>query len=284
MKFDFHCHTNCSDGTLSPEQLVNLALERQVEVLAITDHDSVAAYKQFPPGNHQLGQTEERSLTLISGCEFSAVWNGQLVHIVGLDFDLDDAGIQSLLAETLSVRRVRCEKIASALEKVGIEGALDGAQKFAASGVPGRPHFARYLVESGRVPNEKKAFKKYLGNGRPGDIRVDWPELSQVVEAIVRAGGLSIIAHPVHYKMSRTKLLRLVDDFQSFGGRALEVVSGKQPSNQIQQLVQIANDRNMLCSAGSDFHQPNQPWADLGKAALLPKAAVPVWTECKSLS
>jgi len=283
MKFDFHCHTNCSDGTLSPEQLLSLAFDRNIEALAITDHDTVSAYERYPPGEIRSSQDNEKSLKLISGCEFSALWNDRLIHIVGLDFDLDNQDVLALLKEAVVLREERSKSIADALEKCGIENALEGAKKYTASGMVGRPHFARYLVEIGAVPNEKKAFKKYLGKGKAGDIRVEWPSLERVVQAITSAGGVSIIAHPIHYDLTRTKLLKLVEDFQQAGGGGIEVISGKQTPNQVQQLVEIANQRNMLSSAGSDFHRPNQPWADLGKIADLPKTANPVWTDCKSI-
>lgn len=283
MKFDFHCHTSCSDGTLSPKQLIDLAFERDIEVLAITDHDTVAAYGQFPPGNYQRDHSDGRSLKLISGCEFSALWNGIVVHVVGLDFDLESSDIQQLLSRATSLREERAIRVGAALEKLGIANAYAGAKKQADKGVVARPHFARYLVESGIVPTEKKAFKKYLGKGKPGDIKVEWPSVEMVAEAVSAAGGVSILAHPVHYDLTRTKLLRLVGDFQSAGGRAIEVLSGKQPANQVQQLVDIANQNDMLSSAGSDFHRPGQPWADLGKIVALPNKATPVWTEIKSL-
>lgn len=284
MKIDLHCHTHCSDGTLSPEQLVQLAIERGLDVLAITDHDSVAAYKDYPPGVYKSDDAQnDEGLRLISGCEFSALWNGAVIHIVGLDFDLEAQQIKELNAETAVLRDKRSQSIAEALAKLGIEGSYEGAKRIAGDGIVGRPHFARYLVEAGVVPNEKKAFKKYLGKGKPGNTKVEWPSVERVVDVIQSAGGVSVVAHPIHYDFTRTKLLRFFDEFKSVGGRAIEVMSGKQQSNQVQQLIEIANQRNLLCSQGSDFHKPNQPWADLGNIAALPKAAEPVWRECKSL-
>jgi len=285
MKIDLHCHTNRSDGTLSPEQLFQLAIERDLDVLAITDHDSIAAYKDYPPGVYESdGAQNDEGLMLISGCEFSALWSGSVIHIVGLDFDLDAQEVIDLNAETAELREQRGHSISDALAKLGIEGCYEGAKRLAGDGLVGRPHFARYLVELGVVPNEKKAFKKYLGKGKPGDTKIEWPSVEKVVKVIQSAGGVSVVAHPIHYDFTRTKLLRFFDEFKQAGGRAIEVISGKQPPNQVQQLIEIANERDLLCSQGSDFHKPDQPWAELGNIATLPKMATPVWRECKSLA
>lgn len=284
MKFDLHCHTNCSDGTLTPEQLVQRALSAKTELLAITDHDSLAAYKEYLPGRYFLSEEgavasdgQGHSLELISGCEFSAIWNGVVIHIVGLDMDLKSPEVKELLDNQLVRRIERGELIAAYFDGIGIPDSLAGAKRIAGDATLGRPHFARYLVEQGVVDSEKKAFKKYLGKGKPGDIKVKWPTVPEVVKIVEAAGGLSVIAHPVKYDFTRTKLLRLADEFKEAGGDAIEVISGKQPPNEIQQLVDAANQRGLLSSAGSDFHRPGQPWADLGKIPSLPSNAQPIW-------
>lgn len=286
MKVDFHCHTHCSDGTLSPAEVIDLALEQQLDAFAITDHDSVQAYTAFPPGNYAYSSETDKYLTLISGCEFTALWSGSVIHIVGLDFDIESKPLTELLENSRLAREERSIRIAAALEKVGVTGALEGAREFALTetSVVGRPHFAKFLVKAGVVSNEKQAFGKFLGSGKLGDVKTEWPSLRRVAEVIAESNGIAIIAHPIHYDFTRTKLLRLIEDFVSYGGRGIEVISGNQPSNQVQQLTDIANQRNMLCSAGSDFHQPGQPWASLGQIMELSGAARPVWTECDSLA
>ena len=276
MKTDFHCHTNCSDGMLTPSELMGLAHERGIELLAITDHDSVEVYKQLPLGVYENPEAKDKPLQLISGCEFSAVWDGGVVHIVGLGFRLEAIEVKALLARNAQAREERAERIAAVLEKMGAENALEGAKRHAGDGTIGRPHFARYLVEIGLVDSEKKAFRKYLGKGKPGAVKPLWASIPEVVSAIRAAGGVAILAHPTKYDLTRTKLLRLLDEFCDAGGNVIEVISGKQPSNETQQLVDIANERQMFCSSGSDFHQPGQPWAALGEIPVLPKNAKPV--------
>ena len=125
MKIDFHCHTNCSDGVVPPKELIDLALENGVDVLAITDHDTLGAYDQLPLGLHvsdtralaNAPEGESASLRLISCCEFSALWNGQVIHIVGLNFDLQSAAIHALLEQNLRSREDRAKRIGAALEK-----------------------------------------------------------------------------------------------------------------------------------------------------------------------
>ncbi len=271
MLYDLHSHSSASDGILSPAALVSRASANNVSVLALTDHDTVA-------GIHEArAQAERENLQLIAGIEFSSQWQGRSIHIVGLDIDPDSAALQGAVAQQAAVRTRRAERIAAKLERLGFAGALAAAQGFAGDAVIGRPHFARFLVEAGHVKNTEQAFKKYLGAGKAGDIKQDWPDFEQVIAWIHQAGGLAVLAHPCKYKMTRSKLCAMVQAFADLGGDALEVVSGPQSPNQTRDMLGIAVKFGLKVSCGSDFHQPGQVWQELGKFASLPEDVDGIW-------
>ena len=126
------------------------------------------------------------------------------------------------------------------------------------------------------------AFKKYLGNGKAGDVRHLWPPLKVVIEWIIASGGIAVLAHPARYKLTATKLRELVRDFCDAGGEAIEVVSGSQRAEDTKKLAALANDHGLLASCGSDFHDPDNRWADLGQFAPLPTDVTPVWEQWKT--
>jgi len=269
--FDLHCHTHFSDGLLSPEAVVARAKERGVAVLAITDHDTIAA----------LGIAQKAALgagiTLISGIEFSSQWGKGGVHIVGLGVDVNSPTLMAAVKFQEEARTARALAIADRLSKAGFPGALLGAQEIAGNATLGRPHFAQYLVAIGAVKNINAAFKKYLGTGKSADVKYQWPLMDQVIGWIHAAGGVAVLAHPAKYELTRTKMCALVDSFVAAGGDALEVISGLQPAALTEDLLRIAKARSLYASCGSDFHFPDQPWQDLGGFGKLPAQAKPVW-------
>lgn len=266
---DLHCHTTASDGHLEPQALVEAAAAASVTVLAITDHDTTAAYDGIvavPEG-----------LELINGIELSCRWRNVGVHVVGLNFDRHHPVMQQAVAAQMQRREERAERIAEVLSRKGFAGSLAGARALAGREAVGRPHFARYLESIGAVRSVDEAFQKYLGNGKPGDIKQMWPELEEVVGWIVAAGGVAVLAHPAKYELTRTRLRALLDDFIAAGGRAMEVSSGQQPDTLTRDLALLCNERGLWASVGSDFHQPGQSWAMLGRYARLPDSCEPVW-------
>lgn len=270
MIYDLHCHSDLSDGELSPAELVQRAHDNGVSFLSITDHDSLAVYRS-PALSVPAG------LTLVPGIELSTQWRGRGIHIVGLNVDPFN---ETLVAGALAQQQVRVQragKIAQRLERAGHSGALARATELANGNAIGRPHFATFLVEIGAVKTSKAAFRKYLGTGKTGDVRRDWATMDEVVNWIDGAGGVAVIAHPAHYKLTNTRLRELVDDFQAMGGRGIEVVSGSQTLDTTQKLAKIANEKGLFASCGSDFHRPAASWSDLGRFPSLPDTCTPVW-------
>lgn len=256
---DLHCHSLCSDGELSPQQLVALAHEKGIEALAITDHDSVAAVL---PAREAARATP---LTLIPGTELTCFWGKRVVHIVGLGFDEQDAALTDYLLRLKQLRQQRAGLINAKLIKAGLPDVLLRATELAGEGQVGRPHFAQALVEAGAVVNEVQAFNRFLGAGKVGDVKVEWPDMAQGIAALNKAGGIAVLAHPTKYNLTFTKIRELVDAFQAAGGQAIEISYPGVEAGHILQLDRLAEKHNLMVSAGSDFHKFKFHWTALGK-------------------
>lgn len=268
-KVDLHSHTLVSDGALTPAQLVERAKEQGVELLSITDHDSIGAYDDAAVSGAE-------GITIVPGIEFSTQWRGIGIHIVGLNLTLDSSAIIEGVAQQEKSRSERAELICQRLIKLGFDINFERVQEIANHANVGRPHFAQHLVELGVVKNMSAAFKKYLGDGKVGDVKQCWAELPQIVTWIVDAGGTAVLAHPLKYKMTRTKLAAFLDEFIEAGGRGIEVVSGHQTSDETRQLSRLCSEKGLLASCGSDFHQPSQ-WNEIGSLSAFPKECEAVW-------
>ena len=270
MNVDLHCHTNLSDGALSPQDLVALAQQRKVDMLAITDHDNIDCYQEINRSTDELN--------IITGVELSTTWRNIGIHIVGLNIDLSNSRLLQGIDYQTKARALRAQLIDRKLSDLGFDNCLEGARRYSGGNQIGRPHFAQHLVEIGAVSNMQQAFKRYLGAGKAGDIKQQWAELGDVISWIKSAGGVAVLAHPTKYNMTRTKLCLLLDDFVQLGGEAIEVISGSQTNSITQSMSKLCQQFNLLASCGSDFHAPSQPWAALGMISKLPDNNIPVWT------
>lgn len=270
MIYDLHTHSTASDGTLSPPALLAHAAECGVDVLSITDHDTVAAYEL-------LGDPPPTGPTLVPGIELSTTWAGRGVHVVGLNIDPSNPVLRAGIAAQQAARIERAETIASRLEKLGLGNARIEVADTAGDAGVGRPHFARYLVDNGYVKDIGTAFRKYLGDGKPGDVRNGWAALDDVVRWIRAAGGSAVLAHPAKYRLTRTKLCALIEEFIAAGGVAIEVVSGPQEPGITRRLGALAVEFGLAVSGGSDFHHPSSTWSAPGRFPRIPDSLRPVW-------
>ncbi|MEC8417510.1 MAG: PHP domain-containing protein, partial [Pseudomonadota bacterium] len=260
MKIDLHSHTKFSDGHLTPEELVLRAHTMQVDVLAITDHDTVAGLDSA----HSVQAKQKRELTIIDGVEISTMWHGFDIHVVGLNVNRQCPDFLERLNGQAQVREARAEKIAEKLEKCGFEGALPRAKALAGVGQVTRAHFARVLVNNYGVPTMEAAFKKYLGKGKRAAVKAEWPSIETAIKWIQDAGGQAVLAHPAHYDMTAKWLRRLVALFESAGGDAIETAFPGINKTKQELINELALTHGLLASAGSDFHFPSR-WTELGK-------------------
>ncbi|MGE4407418.1 PHP domain-containing protein [Pseudomonas sp.] len=275
MFVDLHCHSTASDGVLAPARLVERAHGRGIELLALTDHDTVDGLDEARTAAQALG------MRLVNGIELSCLWSGATIHVLGYGFASDAPALQRAIADLHDGRWRRAELIAQRLEAKGMPGALQGAraiqQELGDSGnAPARPHFAEFLVRAGHVRDRAEAFRKWLGSGKLGDVKQHWPSLEQTLATLHEAGAWISLAHPWQYAFTRSKRRRLVVDFARAGGHALEVVNGMQPLEQVGGLSILAREFGLMASVGSDFHAPGD-WSELGLYRALPEDLSPLW-------
>ncbi|MBP8925489.1 MAG: PHP domain-containing protein [Pseudomonadales bacterium] len=273
MLVDLHTHTLASDGELSPQAMLVLQAAEGTRLTAFTDHDTLDGWDQACAGAAATADGPR----LISGIEFSSAANGREIHVVGLGFDPDHPPLRKAVEGQARHRRARAEAIGARLEHLGVHGALEGAERLAQGSMLGRPHFARFLVESGRVRNIEAAFRKYLGKGRPAASAVLWPELENPVAWIRAAGGIAVLAHPLAYELSRNQLHALVGRFRECGGEAIEVALPGLDMAKLALAANLARTHGLRASAGSDFHSTAQSWRLPSRIPPLPDFLEPVW-------
>ena len=269
---DLHCHSNVSDGTLTPEEVAARAHRNGVELWSLTDHDEIGGQEQARDAAHRLG------MSYLSGSEISVTFAGRTVHIVGLGFDANDTDLAHGLAATRGGREQRARNMAADLERVGVYGAFEGALKYVGNpDLISRTHFARYMVEIGVCKELSDVFKRYLTEGKPGYVEHRWAKLSDAVRWITEAGGVAVIAHPGRYDLTPNEEFALFAEFKALGGLGVEVVTGSHTVPEYQKYADLACELDLLASRGSDFHDPKESHTDLGTLPALPKRVRPVW-------
>jgi len=271
LNIDLHTHSNCSDGSLTPGELVARAAAAGIQVLALTDHDTVAG----------LGEAEHSArvhgLRLVPGVEISASWRAQAIHVLGLWVDPASAELRSVLDTQGERRHMRMRKMCDRLGKLGLPGAKLLAAVQAHPGLPTRAHLANAMVAGGYVARADEAFRKYLGSGKPANVAAEWPALDVVVGWIRAAGGVASLAHPARYSLSAGARRQCLSDFVAAGGAALEVVTGANGAQHVEAVSVLAVKYGLMGSVGSDFHDPQHTWNPLGRSLKLPDCVTPVW-------
>jgi 3',5'-nucleoside bisphosphate phosphatase len=269
---DLHSHSVISDGTLTPEELAARAAANGVELWSLTDHDEIS-------GQHRAAAAAKaQGIKYLTGTEISVTFAGQTVHIVGLGFDPDAASMLHGLHETRGGRGARARAMAEQLAQVGIQGAYEGALKYAGNPeLVSRTHFARFLVETGVCKDQNEVFRRYLIEGKPGYVTHVWASLRDAVQWITGAGGMAVIAHPARYRFTANEEWALFSEFKAHGGSGVEVVTGSHTAAEYVEYAETAREFGLAASRGSDFHSPGESHTDLGRLPFLPGQLTPVW-------
>jgi predicted metal-dependent phosphoesterase TrpH len=244
---DLHVHSSASDGILSPEELVDAAIAKGLKVMAVTDHDTLAGV--VPAREYAMN----KSLKVVAGIELSCGWEGRdaSIHVVGLFVDESASSLVELLEEQKNYRFCRALKIVDLLEKTGLD-VSELRQRFETSSdrVLGRPHVARFLMEKGYISEFQQAFDKYLSRGCPAYVPKDHVEPELGIEAIHKAGGIAIIAHP-----------GLIPDWDKVWQRienmpwdGIETYYSEHTNSQVKKFAEIVSERAWISSGGSDYH------------------------------
>lgn len=267
---DLHCHSHFSDGTLSPDELIQKALKLPLQCMSLTDHDTIAGYPEL------LAASALTPIKIIQGIELSTRWKKYDIHILGYNIQATDE-LNQLITKQNESRIQRAQEIGALLRLSGVTDAYQKACVIAGHHRVGRPHFAQLLINEGKTRDMNSAFKQFLGRGKMAYVPTPWISVQEAVEVIVHSGGRASIAHPLKYGLTRTKLHELIIEFRSAGGEGLEVVSGEMTVTQIKEMAATCMRFNLLASSGSDFHSDAGSRVNLGRQPKLPANCKPIW-------
>ncbi len=277
---DLHTHSNISDGTLSPSELVHAALEKGIHTLALTDHDTMDGVILA----QQAAQSLAQPINIISGVEISSQWSRPAtkktygVHIVALNMQQPEP-LYTLLAEQKRIRAERSKQICELLiPLIGQDIYPDVLAKV--DHMPDRvtrSHIAQTLVDKGIVTRAQQAFDKYIKEGKKAYVKFDGLGLSQTIEVIHAAGGFAVLAHPTRYDLSATNIRYLIEIFAKFGGDAVELPPAIEPASTRQMVDRMIAEYQLKVSVGSDFHGDHMPWIKLGNIPRLKADQVGIW-------
>jgi len=264
---DLHTHTNESDGTYSPSELVEAALSAGLEALAITDHDTFAGYDQASP------IAGARGLDLVCGIEVNTrearEENGRLrkwdVHLLGYFLhEPPSFAFRQWLVDLLESRRERNAKLVEKLRSMGVDIDLSEVEAIGRT-LTGRPHFARVLVNKGYASSHEEAFRKYLGETAPGFVRRDSPHTSMGIQQIIAAGGLPVLAHPIRLGIRDPRREeQFIAELRDAGLGGIEAQHSDHGPADVERYRAVAKKLGLAVTGGSDFHGSAKPNVRLG--------------------
>lgn len=267
---DLHVHSNCSDGSLSPRELVEYALTHNITAFALTDHDTTDGltdailYAKELSGRISEKNPQGNSVEVIPGIEFSTEYEDRDIHVVGLFIAYESVDFQNRIAAFTQSREVRNEKMCGLLRSHGISITYEELKNYFPGAVITRAHYARFLWEKGYVKSMSEAFDRYVGDYASCYVKREKVTPIQAVKLILAAGGIPILAHPILYHMSNAKLKELVRELKEAGLMAIEGMYSTYTSSETRQIQEIAKEYNLLVSGGSDFHGKNKPGLQFG--------------------
>lgn len=252
-KADLHCHSCFSDGTDTPEQLLQKAKEKGLSGLSITDHDTIEAYQTA------IEIAKSKNVLLLSGVEFSAHYGQEPIHILGYGYQLTSEAIAALCVRHKVRRKERMIRILEKLRTLNIVIEFDEMGAF--QGSIGRPHVAHILLKKGIVSSIQEAFERYLGEGKPAYDPGEPLTVEETIEAIHQGKGFAILAHPQLLKRSTTIRVMLQMPFDG-----LEGYYARFGPNQEKKWLDLAHQKGWLITGGSDYHGETKPHSLLGSA------------------
>ncbi|MGB2693798.1 MAG: PHP domain-containing protein [Dehalococcoidia bacterium] len=246
---DFHCHSTASDGVLPPAEVVELAYQQGVRVLALTDHDSVEGI-----GAARRVVERHPDLTLIPGVEMGTDIPGAEVHVLGYFLKPEDAALQTTLKKLRDSRRKRGEGMVIRLREMGFDVTWEQVQRIAGDGAVGRPHVAQALHENGHVATVKEAFDKYIGRNGPAYVDRVKMTPADAVATIAKLGGVPCLAHPREITKDDEKLQKILAELKTAGLVGMEVYYKDYDLEEVERLRLLAEKFGLLPLGGSDYH------------------------------
>ncbi len=256
---DLHVHSTASDGTFSPSELIDEAIKKNLSAMALTDHDSMAGVKEALQKASSL-----TSLRLIPGVELSSLYKGKEIHVVGLFLNPDDIDLQEQLLAFQQKRDLRNVKMVENLQNEGFDIDLEHLYHSFPDTVVTRAHIARYLFQTGQIKSVQVAFEKYIGNDCRCYVKREMITPMEACDLIQKHGGISVLAHPILYRMNLDRLKEMIDEMKDHGLTGIEAIYSTYQPGEERLIRSIAAEKNLLLSGGSDFHGANKPYIQLG--------------------
>ncbi|MBQ9848543.1 MAG: PHP domain-containing protein [Clostridia bacterium] len=254
---DLHTHSTCSDGSMSPTELVAHASARGVSAIALSDHDTVAGIDEA------LAAGKKYNVEVVPAIEFS-VQSETETHILGFYIDHKSPILQEALQNINSVRHQRTVNTCEKLRALGFDVTMEEALEIAPAGIIGRAHFARLLVEKGFISSVKEGFDKYLANGRPAYDGTQYLTAADAVELINSIGGVSFVAHPHLIRLDDNALREFLMSLKAFGLSGIEGYYNEYTPEMQSYFQSLANELGLDISGGTDFHAKMKPHIEIG--------------------
>ena len=256
---DLHCHSTASDGTLSPQEVAELAQKIGLSAVALTDHDTIDGLAEF--------QSAAFGIEAIAGIEFAALWEHFCrpeIHIVGLGIHPNHPALQRRMEAIQKSRELRNRKMCEKLSSIGLHLTLEEVAANAGGEIITRAHFANVLLEKGYIKKKSDAFSRYISPGLPGYVEREFLSPRLCIETIKAAGGAAVLAHPTLYGLDMAQMETLCKELISYGLDGMECQYSTYTSEQEKQISSLAERLGLLFSGGSDFHGKNKPDIHLG--------------------
>ena len=254
---DLHVHSNKSDGTCSPSELVDLAIQKGLSAFALTDHDTTAGLDEA------IEYAKGRDIEVVPGIEFSTEYQGRDIHVLGLAIDYKAPVFADRLQAFVDSRIGRNRKMCRNLTEAGIDISYEKLMAAYPGAVITRAHYARYLLDHGYVKSLPEAFERYVGDHCPYFVPREKVTPVQAVQLIRQAKGIPVLAHPTLYHMGKDALQKLVSSLTEAGLVGLEAVYSTYSAGEEREMRQLASRNGLLISGGSDFHGSNKPGLEL---------------------
>ena len=240
---DLHMHTNCSDGTHSPADILEMVRSAKLAAFAITDHDTLEGYRAV---QRKLTQGDGE---LVTGVELSSEFKGTDLHILAYGFDPDYIPLKNALSRFQEIRNQRGRKMVEKLNHLGINISYEDVQKKAGHGVIGRPHVAEAIFDSGAIKRYNEAFEKYIGVSGPAYVPKANFTPAEAIELIHEAGGVAVLAHP-----AVSEAYQHVEMLVGQGLDGIEVFHPEHSTEEIKKFKKMAQEFGLSVTGGSDYH------------------------------
>ncbi len=256
--FDLHIHSTCSDGALTPTELIALAEKSRIQTISLTDHDTIEGLPEA------FSQAKKNKIDIISGIELSASINSRSIHILGYGLDINNRNLLNELKIIQQARQSRNCEIIKKLQNQGIDIKEENLRQYSPNGQTGRPHFAHILLDRNIVKSNQEAFDLYLGVNGPAYVPRQTLEAEKAISIIRRAHGAAVLAHPFTIAVPPDTLEPIIKELVGFGLAGIEVYY---PQHSLQfrgRLKKICDKLNLLETAGSDFHNIKRSGTRLG--------------------